>query len=146
MATSEIRFSLLTGPKTAEEIAATIGVSQPTFSRLFKASQDSNHLRSFGTGKSTKYAALRTVLGDGPDFPLFLIDEYGQPRSLGELTAVERGSFIHSASVKKNTQFAGIPYFLSDARPAGYLGRGFATRNADLGYPVKITDWSEDQV
>ncbi len=146
MAASDLRFALLTGPKTAEELASALRISQATFSRHFKKSGTEEGLRSFGSGKKTIYAALRNVLGKGQDFPLFRIDEKGKVKSLGEVTSIERGAYLYSRDGKRSTTYPGIPYYLSDARPAGYLGRAFASRQNDLGFPIKITDWSEDQI
>ena len=40
--------------------------------------------------------------------------------------------------------FAGLPVFLADARPQGFLGRTFARRHADFGLPDKPENWSDD--
>ena len=37
----------------------------------------------------------------------------------------------------------GLPYFLRDQRPAGFLGRGVATL-PELALPQRVTDWSGD--
>ena len=38
----------------------------------------------------------------------------------------------------------GLPYFLQDQRPAGFLGRGVPQRFPELALPQRVTDWSDD--
>lgn len=38
----------------------------------------------------------------------------------------------------------GLPWWLSDMRPQGYLGRAYAARHsAELGLPERLTDWTD---
>lgn len=143
--TPPLRHLLLNGPRSAVDLASTLGISQPTFSRLVKSSGTEN-VRAFGRGRETVYGALRTVLGLGPRFPLFRIDKSGKCETLGEIYAVENRGYIFESVTGKSEAFPGIPFTLSDARAQGYLGRAFADRNTDLGFPKRLPDWSEDQI
>jgi hypothetical protein len=40
--------------------------------------------------------------------------------------------------------FTGLPPFIEDMRPQGYIGRGFPARYPELGLPGRIRDWSDD--
>ncbi len=40
----------------------------------------------------------------------------------------------------------GLPYFLQDARPAGFLGRAIPTAYPELGLPPRVLDWTDDHV
>lgn len=40
--------------------------------------------------------------------------------------------------------FVGLPPFVEDMRPQGYIGRGFAGRYPELSLPGRIRDWSDD--
>lgn len=137
---------LLHGPRTGAELSQALGLSQPTFSRLFQAAAKTENIRGFGTGKSTLYASPRKTSGVGPTFPLFQVDEAGVVHSVGDLTAIENRGFILEPLSGPPVIFPGIPFFLSDARPQGYLGRAFCHRHANLGFPKRIQDWSEDQI
>jgi hypothetical protein len=39
---------------------------------------------------------------------------------------------------------SGLPYFLQDQRPAGFLGRAVPQRHPDLNLPQRVTDWTDD--
>jgi len=38
----------------------------------------------------------------------------------------------------------GIPYFLQDQRPGGFLGRAVPHRFPELGLPQRVVDWTDD--
>ncbi len=38
----------------------------------------------------------------------------------------------------------GLPYFLQDQRPAGFLGRGVPQRYPELALPLRVMDWNDD--
>ncbi len=141
-----IHRELLSGPKSAPELAHTLSLSQPGFSRLFKAEAEFKRVRSFGAGRATLYAATRPLSGLDSEFPVFRVDESGQIHALGELTAIENRGFIWAPPTGKPEVFPGIPFFFSDVRPQGYLGRIFALRHENLGFPSRVPDWSEDQI
>jgi len=137
---------LLQGPKTGSELGQILNLSQSSFSRLFLSSAKTENVRAFGKKKGVVYAAPRKVAGIGPAFPLFRVDEDGKCLPFGDLTAVESRGFILEPLSGSPIVFSGVPFFLSDARPQGYLGRAFGHRHADLGFPKRLQDWSEDQI
>jgi hypothetical protein len=144
--TPSIHRELLSGPKSAPELAQALSLSQPGFSRLFKSGAEIERVRSFGAGRATLYAATRQISGLDSEFPVFRIDESGRIHAIGELTAIESRGFILVPPTGKPEVFPGIPFFFSDVRPQGYLGRVFALRHEDLGFPSRVPDWSEDQI
>jgi DNA-binding transcriptional ArsR family regulator len=137
----------------ARELGTALGVSQPTVSRLLTAARD--QIVKIGAARSTRYAAVREVRGLGHRWPLYRIDSRGRPRDLGELVALHgeacwldidqspdwlRGEFSDGL-------FPGLPWFLDDLRPQGFLGRIFARRYArDLGLGDDILRWNGDDV
>jgi hypothetical protein len=48
--------------------------------------------------------------------------------------------------VQGDGTFDGLPLFLVDARPQGFLGRGFAQRHRDLDLSTDPETWSDDDV
>src|SRR6185295_19373558 len=38
----------------------------------------------------------------------------------------------------------GLPYYLQDQRPAGFLGRAVPARYPELALPQRVIDWSDD--
>ena len=137
---------LQNGPKNRADLNQALGLSQSAFSRLFSSAAKTEKVRAFGAGPATLYGALRSISNLGSTFPMFRIDSEGEAHSMGDLVAVENRGFVLVPATGKPGIYPGIPFALSDVRPQGYLGRAFAFQNADLGFPVRMPDWSEDQV
>ena len=66
-----LRRSLAQGPRTARELADSLGVSQPTVSRLL-AELGSEVIR-LGAARSARYA-LRDALRGLPDMPVYRVN------------------------------------------------------------------------
>jgi len=141
------------GPLTARELGAALGVSQPTVSReIGAAGADAVQI---GRGRRTRYAATRDVRGLGSSWPVFRIDAQGRPSEFGRLTALYRAGTLVDASRPTDWLrddfvdglFPGVPWFLDDQRPQGFLGRQFASRwSRELGLPNDILRWGDDAV
>lgn len=143
----------LRGASSAADLAADLGVSQPTVSRLLASVGDV--VARIGQARRSRYAAIRDVRGLGSRWPLFRIDAQGRPQEFGLLTALyPRGALV---APRRPTDwmrdefsdglFPGVPWFLDDQRPQGFLGRQFAQRWAGaLGLPSDILLWDDDAV
>lgn len=138
---------------TARELSASLGVSQPTISRLLAAVGD--RVVKIGRARSSRYAAVRDVRGLGSRWPLYRIDSRGRPLHFGQLVA------LHDEACWLDTEqppdwlrdkfsdglFPGLPWFLDDLRPQGFLGRMFAQRYArELGLADDILRWNNDAI
>lgn len=141
------------GPSSARVIGAALGISQPVVSRLLAAA--GGQVVRIGRARRARYAAVRDVRGLGTEWPLFRIDARGRPHASGQLTALYRaGSFFAAANptdwLRDNFVdglFPGVPWFLDDQRPQGFLGRLFAQRwSHELGLPPDILRWNDDAV
>lgn len=81
----------------------------------------------------------------GSIWPIFLVDDAGVARELGTVCALApdhiavRGGPARVAGVTE-----GIPYFLQDARPGGFLGRSIPTAFPELQLPARVQDWTDD--
>lgn len=100
-------------------------------------------------------AGARDAHGLGATRTLFRVDAAGRARDFGKLTNFQsagsrflpaepidwlRDEFVHGL-------FPGLPWFLDDQRPQGYLGRRFARRMPwELGFPKDIDLWSDYDV
>ncbi len=139
-----IRFLRSRGVSSAKELLTHLEVSQPVLSKL--VSQMKNRIEVLGRRRSTLYTAKRQIRDLENRIPVFRISERGECEPLGELISFYPSGF---AWVSKNDHglyevFPGIPYFLSDCRPQGFLGRTFSRCNPDLKLPTRLIDWSED--
>lgn len=143
----------LRSPQSAAELAAALEISQPTLSRLVASSE---RVIRIGNARAARYVLSREIARAGHAWPLYRIDAYGHAETLGELRAVH-GDGFHFQSARPlpaflggdfaNGLFPGLPWFLDDQRPQGFLGRTFARRvAADIGASEELTRWRPDDV
>ncbi|MBT2119247.1 type II toxin-antitoxin system HipA family toxin YjjJ [Dyella sp. LX-66] len=141
------------GVTSARSLGDTLGVSQPTVSRLL--AQAGDQVVRLGQARRSRYAATRQVRGLGNRWPLYRIDAQGQARDLGALIALHNdGCLLQTGQLPTWLRgefgeglFPGLPWFLDDMRPQGFLGRMFArTHAAELGLNEDILRWSNDDV
>lgn len=118
-----------------------IGLSQPTISRAI--TEVGADIVRIGAARSIQYA-LRDRARGLPDIPVYRVDTAGQIRLLGTLSAVRPEGFVMSGANDLCQHSDGLPWWLFDMRPQGYLGRAYAARHAaPLGLPARLTDWSD---
>lgn len=108
-----------------------------------------------GQGRNTRYAATRHLRRLGDRWPLYRIDDDGRVRKFCQLTAlfgdgclvlpVEPADWLLGEF--SDGLFPGLPCFLDDIRPQGFLGRLFGQRCApELGLDPDILRWNEGAV
>lgn len=139
-----IRLQLAGGPKTARQLAEHLGVSQPTLSRAL--SRMASEIVTIGAARSIQYALHDTARGL-PDIPVYRVSAEGQLRQLGTLYPVRPGGFVMRQEDGTTLFSDGLPWWLFDMRPQGYLGRAYAARHgAALGLPERISDWNDTHI
>ncbi len=109
---------------------------------------------SGGKARRTTYAACRPVRGKLEPLPLYRIDEAGMAHEVALLyPTYPQGCMLDDMSrvvwpldeAMQDGWFEGLPYMLDDMCPQGFLGRHFASQNADLlQVSSDPTQWSED--
>jgi hypothetical protein len=142
------------GRATAAEIGMALGISQPMVSRLLVSAGDS--VVKIGRARATHYALSREVGRAGRHWPLYRITVQARAELLGQLHALHADNWLFVASASRpafthdefaNGVFPGLPWFLDDQRPQGFLGRAFARRvAANLGAPPDLARWQADDV
>ena len=78
--------------------------------------------------------------------PIYRIDPHGQLRRWGVIHVTPPGVFVihHDDGTVVSTE--GLPWWLLDMRPQGFVGRSFAERHgAALGLSASINDWSDSE-
>ena len=135
---------LLQGPRSAPELCQHLGISQATFSRLVAAQP---RVIQFGKARATRYALQRPVRGISV-FPFWRVNEQGRAIKGGEIyPAWPQGSCLVLLAEGGWQWFDGLPWFLTDLRPQGFLGRAWGRRMAQqLSLPEDIRLWQESDV
>ena len=142
------------GPQTAAELASAFSVDRSHISRLI--AQAGRNIVPIGSARRTRYALRRPVRGIGDSWPVYRIDRDGRAHEFAHLEAFYTGWRIHwsdpaPAWIRIVTDpdgwSEGFPFFLSDLRPQGFMGRSIARRVATtLSLPNNPTTWSDDDI
>ncbi len=148
------------GVRSAKELASGLGVSQPTISRYLTELETSQpgQLIRLGEGRATRYGLANPISDLGFEWPLYLITEDGSPDQLGRLQYLAGGAWHFESSGHRINAvlcaedfrsgiFPGLPWFLDDLRPQGFLGRSFARiYGKELGQGPDPTTWTSPAV
>ena len=143
------------GAITSKELASVLGVSQPTISRLLDRFEKGRILQ-MGQGRRSRYALARNLSTLGSSWPLYEIDQDGRAQAMGQLHALAGRHWCLQQDTPweslrgsdfQDGLYPGLPWFLDDLRPQGFLGRVFArTYGLTLGLPADPRDWQSDDV
>ena len=126
------------------QLTDIMGISQPTASRALKMLDDD--IVRIGSGSSIQYA-LRDAFRGFSSAPIYRITEEGQIKSLGRLIPVHPDGFVMEQTDNACLHSDGLPWWLFDMRPQGYLGRAYASAySAELGLPQNPEDWADSDV
>jgi hypothetical protein len=141
----KLRLTLRQQPHGGGELRRALQVSQPTLSLLIKKHKE--ELFIIGKTKSATYALPREMPGLPHQIHVYTIDANGKGNKAGTLHPVFPGESFHwECKQKKESKFySGLPYFLEDLRPAGYLGALIPRLHPELGGPQDITKWNTNQ-
>ena len=133
------------GPATARELGQRLDVSQPTLSRTLRPLEARGRVIRFGTTRGARYGLARDVRAIGHRWPLYRLDETDVPHEIATLIAIERDHYYARSGPPRVARLSnGLPYFLQDARPAGFIGRAVPKRFPDLDLPARVVDWTDD--
>lgn len=139
-----VRLILAQGPATARKIAEKLGLSQPTVSRALAVIGDG--IVRIGAGPSIQYAVRDYSRGFGA-VPVFRVSDVGQIRELGQLIPVRPDGFVMAQANGVTIYSDGLPWWMFDMRPQGYLGRAYASTHAtNLGLPSNPDTWDDGSV
>jgi len=140
----KLQLALKQGPGKTSFLLKELDVSQPTFSRLWTTVRDGVVL---GAGKARQYALRRHLPGVDAPIPVFRVSERGAVEPIGYLNVLQ-GEFYAMTPLQGTTYeiYRGIPFFIGDLRPQGFLGRMEPSKHRDLDLPANILLWTDEQV
>jgi hypothetical protein len=131
------------------DLKRALGVSQPSLSRALRPLIQSGQAFRLGTTRGARYALRRTVADIGSAWPLYRIGRQGEVIELGAVNALAADQYVVDATAMtalgKDGVTDGLPYFLQDQRPGGFLGRAVPGRYPGLRLPPRVIDWSDEQ-
>lgn len=136
------------GAATSADLQIALGASQATVSRALNPLLHAGQVLRVGRGRSQAYLLPRLVEGSGPHatIPIVKVAKDGTASPFATLVPVAGGRFWVDEDDGPKELHDGLPWFLSDMRPQGFLGRTFAHRHAQLGLAPNPDQWSDDDV
>ncbi len=109
-----------------------------------------------GKARTTRYALRRDIRQRGSEWPLYRLSETGKVWLWATLRALHGGFRVVPKAAPpdwmlesqyRDGLFSGLPFFLQDVRPQGFLGRSIARRLQPEGrFPSDVSHWSDDDV
>ena len=132
------------GVATSLELQTQLGLSQPTVSRALASLMASGEVRSLGAARSRRYLLPRTVDGVGRDVPIMRVDERGVVAPFGRMVPLPGGRCWVDEADGVSQLHDGLPWFLNDMRPQGFMGRTFAAAHPELQLAADPRRWSDD--
>ncbi len=134
----------------AADLLDGLGVTRPTLGRL--VADAGGRVVRLGRTRATAYAQRQNAPA-GSEWPLFRMREDGSLEELGQVLALSGDTFyVQMEGDRPNlvrppegdimAYFPGLPWYLDDLRPQGFLGRTFAHRRGrELGLPEDLNRW-----
>lgn len=134
------------GVLTSAVLQALLGVSQPTVSRALAPLIQAGQVQKVGAARSQRYLLPRTVPGVGNEVLVMHIDPQGRPSPFARMVPLEGGAFWVDEVDGEHRRHDGLPWFLDDMRPQGFMGRTFAHAHPALQLGHDPRHWSDDDV
>lgn len=142
--TDTIRQFLTLGPARTKQLIEISRKSQPTVSRALK--ELGADLVRLGAGRSIQYA-LKDHARGFDIVPIHRVTEGGQISLLGHLIPVRPSGFVMVQSDGTHLHNDGLPWWLCDMRPQGFMGKAYAARHASaLSLPADVEHWNDAHV
>lgn len=134
------------GVLSSAELQELLGVSQSTVSRALAPLIQSGQVRRVGAARSQRYVLPRTVPGVGHEVPVMRVDEQGRPTPFARMVPLEGGAVWVDEADGLSMRHDGLPWFLDDMRPQGFMGRTFAHAHPELQLGTDPRHWNDDDV
>jgi hypothetical protein len=145
-----IKEYLKRGPSSSKEIQAATGLSQSSVARRLRDLGET--IVPIQDGRSIRYAATCNAFGVNDKIPLGQVDHLGKISVIAYLRPLSHGGFFLQPVTnisplllgeRGNGLYDGLPYFLYDLRPQGFLGRQISRKlAARLGeFPSDPRQW-----
>lgn len=136
------------GPCTVSQLKTRTGLSQPVLSRaLNEIAQYNGRLFTHRQGRSIVYAISKAIRSLPHVIPVYQVARTGRAAALGSLMALEGRGYLFAEASGSSELYEGLPWFLQDMRPQGYIGRAFRDAYAPgLGLGNILAQWADDDV
>lgn len=139
---------LRVGASTSPGIEKALGLSQATVSRYLRQLINEKRMVRIGATRGARYGLLRDIEGIGSAWSLRRVNPDGHIQDLGTLHALAADEYYfepqHPGQFAWGGLARGLPYFIQDQRPDGFLGRAVPQLYPELKLPQRVADWNDD--
>ena len=132
------------GVGTSTELQTRLGLSQPTVSRALSALVKQGRLLKVGAARSQQYLLPRHIEGVGSEIGIVRIDTQGRVSPFARMVALPGGRFWVNEADGLTQIHDGLPWFLDDMRPQGFMGQTFVQNHPELSLPADLRHWNDD--
>lgn len=132
------------GVGTSTELQTRLGLSQPTVSRALAALIKQGRLLKVGAARSQQYLLPRHIEGVGSQIGIVRVDTQGRVSPFANMVALSGGRFWVNEADGLTQIHDGLPWFLDDMRPQGFMGQTFVQNHPELSLPVDLRHWNDD--
>ena len=132
------------GVGTSTELQTRLGLSQPTVSRALAALIKQGRLLKVGAARSQQYLLPRHIEGVGSQIGMVRVDTQGRVSPFANMVALSGGRFWVNEADGLTQIHDGLPWFLDDMRPQGFMGQTFVQNHPELSLPVDLRHWNDD--
>ena len=132
------------GVGTSTELQTRLGLSQPTVSRALAALIKQGRLLKVGAARSQQYLLPRHIEGVGSQIGIVRVDTQGRVSPFANMVALSGGRFWVNEADGLTQLHDGLPWFLDDMRPQGFMGQTFVQNHSELSLPVDLRHWNDD--
>ena len=132
------------GVGTSTELQTRLGLSQPTVSRALSALVKQGRLLKVGAARSQQYLLPRHIEGVGSQIGIVRIDTQGRVSPFARMVALPGGRFWVNEADGLTQLHDGLPWFLDDMRPQGFMGQTFVQNHPELSLPADLRHWNDD--
>ncbi|MBT2321310.1 type II toxin-antitoxin system HipA family toxin YjjJ [Variovorax paradoxus] len=148
--TERVRRALqAAGAARSAELQQVCNASQASISRALAPLLAAGEVLKVGRARNQAYVMPRRVDGASTTgtVPIMKVDAKGKVFEFGTLIPVVRGRcWVEEFEAPEARLHDGLPWFLADMRPQGFLGRAFAHARKDLRLADNPDHWTDDDV
>ena len=134
------------GVASSNDLQAALNTSQPSMSRALVPLVQSGQVQKVGAARSRRYVLPRHVERVGREVPIMRVDAAGRASPFARMVLLEGGDVWVDEADGVSQRHSGLPWFLYDMRPQGFMGRTFAQRHPELQLGSDPSRWTDDDM
>ena len=134
------------GVASSAELQKALDTSQPSMSRALAPLVQSGQVQKVGAARSQRYVLPRHVERVGHEVPIMRVDAMGQVSPFARMVLLAGGDVWVDEADGVSQRHSGLPWFLHDMRPQGFMGRTFAQNHPELQLGSDPSRWSDDDM